>query len=121
MIDISSLLSSKARWKILRVLFYQHEPIPLRHVAYLSGMPVFSIQRALVQLLDEQVIVRQEKQSRVLFSLNKRSESYDFLAGLFALEVRSRLKNLSETYHQRARASLAFASQARSFFKTVRT
>lgn len=121
MLDVATLLASKARLEVLQVLVCQGAPLPLRHIAALSRSPLFSVQRALNQLVDKRVLIRKEKGAYVLFSLNQKHESHSFLVQLFDLVRRSRITSLSAGYREPARRSLDFSRSTRGLFKRART
>lgn len=120
MIDLATIFSSKAKIKTLRILYYQPKPIPLRHIAYLSGLPVYSIQRALKQLLENKIIKKAKKGRNQLFSIIKDSPSYKFLSQTFKLETNIRLNQRSSVYQQKAKSALDFADSAYMFFKDLK-
>ena len=116
MYDAALLLSSKARFRVLRVLYGQPEPTHLRQIAALSLAPLFSVQRALKQLVREKVVTRRKKGLYVLYALNTAHPCHPFLAGLFQLEMKERVRFLAPSYRQKALDALDFSSSARLFF-----
>ncbi len=120
MIDLAEIFSSKARTKVLRTLYYQAEPIPLRHVATISDLPVFSIQCALKALVGEKIIKRKKRKKYTLFSLNEDHPCYQFLSKVFHLEMTSCLQADSDQYHKKAKSVLAFAASARRLFRQIK-
>lgn len=118
---ITSLFSSKARLDVLRVLVCQTTPLPLRHVATLSGSSLFSVQRALRQLVDEKILIRRKKGPYVLFSLNEQNAFHSFLIRFFDLETKSRVALLADRYREKAQRSLDFSHSAQELFKGVRS
>ncbi len=91
MVDFTQIFASKARIKTLRTLYYQESPLPLRHVAVLSQMPLFSVQRVLNQMVAEKMVSQKKQKNYRLFSLNRKHQSYPFLAGLFELEMKNQI------------------------------
>lgn len=120
MLDIASLFSSKSRLDVLRVLAHQTAPLALRHIAALSDSPLFSVQRALAQLVKEEILIRQKKGRYVFFSMNEHHPFHTFLTRFFDLEMRSRLALLADSYSKKAQSSLDFSSTARELFKGAR-
>jgi len=120
MFDLSQIFSSKARTKILMTLFQQDQPIPLRHVAYLCEIPVYSVQCALKQLTREKIVFRKRDGRHLLFGLNKQNPNYSFLAGIFLFAVNFKVRARAENYSKRASSTLKFISSSREFFKKVK-
>lgn len=120
MLEFASLFSSRARLDVLRVLVRQTAPLCLRHIAALSDSPLFSVQRALAQLVKEKILIRQKKGLYVFFSLNEHHPFHTFLTRFFDLEMRSRLAFLADSYGEKAQSSLDFSNTARELFKGAR-
>ena len=120
MIDLSHLLSSKARFKVLKTLHGQPAPVHLRHIAALSRIPLFSAQRALNQLTYEKIIVRRKKGFHTLFALNPMHPCHPFLAGVFDLEMKERIRFLAKNYRQKALDALDFSASTNRFFEGFR-
>ena len=116
-IDLASLFSSKARTKILRTLHYQSQALPLRHIALLADVPVFSIQRALNQLLSEKIIHKKIKNQYTLYSLNKNHPCSNLLSLIFVLEEKALLQTKAPQYHNKAIISLNFSAAAIHLFQ----
>lgn len=114
------IFSSKARGRILRTLYFQHNPTPLRHVALISDLPVYSVQKALDSLLTEAIVCRHEKGNNVLFELNKHHPLYAILEQLFITEMKTRLRINAEKLHQKARQSLKFANTTKTLLRHPR-
>lgn len=121
MFDVTDLFSSKAKVKVLRTLFYQSAPLPLRQIAVLSGSSLFSVQRVLKQLADEDIVIRKRKGRYTLFSLNPQHQYYSFLAQFFDLEMKSRIALSSKGYEQKAKEVVDFSRSVRDLFEKVRT
>lgn len=117
---MTAIFSSRARSRVLRVLHNQEEPVPLRHVAYLAQMPVFSIQRALQQLVEENLVIQKRKKRFRLFSLNRNHLYHSFLSRLFDVERRCQAEEVQGRYDQRAKGLLDFVASARNLFKTAK-
>ncbi|MBI2341008.1 MAG: hypothetical protein HYU99_11690 [Deltaproteobacteria bacterium] len=117
---MTNIFSSRARVRVLRALYYQEAPVPLRHAAYLAQMPVFSIQRALKQLTEEKLVIRKRKRNYRLFSLNRAHPCHPFLSRVFNLERESRFALAPNRYDQKAKSLLAFIGATHDLFKTAK-
>lgn len=111
------IFSSKARVRILRTLYFQPQAIPLRHIAYISDLPVFSVQNAVGSLLEDEIINSLKKDNCVLFKLNKSSPFYTVLEQFFTIEINNRIRMEAKTFYQKAREALAFADAANIIFR----
>lgn len=114
------IFTSKARGRVLRTLYFQHRPAPLRHVALISDLPVYSVQKALDSLLAEEIVHRHEKENNVLFELNKHHPLYSILEQLFITEAKTRIRLAAALLPHRARHSLEFASAAKTLLNHTR-
>lgn len=114
------IFSSKARGRILRTLYFQHRPTPLRHIALISDLPVYSVQKALDSLLTEEIVCRHEKGNNVLFELNKHHPLYSILEQLFITEAKTRIRMAAAMLPNKARHSLEFASAAKILLNHTR-
>ncbi len=121
MFDITTLFASKAKIAVLRALYYQSTPLPLRHVALLAGTNLYSVQRALQQLVEEKIVTKKRQGKYRLFSLDKDNLYYPFLASFFDLEMKNQTAFLSARYHQKAQGMLDFSSAAQRFIGEVRS
>lgn len=118
--SVFDILTSRARSVILRTLYFQSEPIPLRHISAISGLPVFSVQNAVDSLLTEHVIKRSEKDNNVLFELNREHFLYSVLEQFFIIEMNSRIRLEAGSFHEKARLVLEFAAAANSMFQCAK-
>ncbi|MBI5300446.1 MAG: hypothetical protein HY877_09195 [Deltaproteobacteria bacterium] len=105
---------------ILRTLYYQKRAIPLRHVSSISNLPIFSVQNAIHSLVDDNLIIRTEKDNNVLFELNEKYFLYSILEQFFILEANNRISLEAKLLYQKARATLEFANTANIFFRRVK-
>lgn len=117
MVDLAEIFSSKARIKVLRTLYYQQEPLPLRQIAYISETTLFSIQRALHQMVEEGLIVKKKQNQYRLFSLNRDHRHYHFLNQVFDAE---REIPLLCCYDKKAASLLDFVCDARNLLKAAK-
>ena len=118
--SIFDILTSKAKVVILRTLYFQPAAIPLRQIAYLSDLQIFSVQRALTSLLDDGMVCRSERGNNVLFELNRKNPLYPTLEQFFMIEMNNRIVAEAKSYCQKAKASLDFANAADILFKRAR-
>lgn len=116
-LDFSTIFSSRARFRVLRTLHHQTVPLCLRHIAYLSGVPLYSAQRVLQQLVHEKLLIRKIKGSYVLFFPNWQNTHAPFLAQLFELEMKTQIASMSNDYHRRAKSTLHFFSFGTSCYQ----
>lgn len=118
--DIFDIFTSKARVKILRTLYFQLQAIPLRHIAYMSDLPIFSVQNAVKSLLNDKIISETKEVNYVLFELNRRNPFYALLEQFFIIEINNRICMEAKTYYQKARQALEFANAANTIFKRAK-
>lgn len=118
--NLFSLFSSKAKVDVLRVLVRQNSPIALRHIAALSGSPLFSIQRALSSLADGRILTRKESGTYVLFGMNQQHPFYPFFIQIFDLEAECQIARMAHQYDNKARQSLNFSRTARNLLRGIR-
>lgn len=112
MLDLSEIFSSRATTKILQTLNQQQSAIPLRHIAYLSGLPLFSVQRALKQLVQKKIIKRKNKNNYSLFTLNPSHPCYVFLSKIFVLENQYKIHAKSKSFNKIAQNVILFCADA---------
>ncbi|MBU4483831.1 hypothetical protein KKA47_00240 [bacterium] len=115
--NVFDIFTSKARVMILRTLYFQERPIPLRHVSLISDLPVFSVQNAVVSLLDEKIISKTEEDNNVLFELNKEHPLHNILEQIFFIEMNARICMEAGLFHHKARQALEFANDVNVIFK----
>lgn len=118
--NILDIFTSRARVLILRTLYFQEQPIPLRHVSEISGLPIFSVQNAVASLLEEKLISKTEKDNNVLFKLNQEHSLYNVLERIFILEMNARICSEAISFYQKAKRALEFANTATTFFKRAK-
>lgn len=120
MLNIFDIFTSKARVKVLRTLAFQVEAMPLRLIASVSDLPVFSVQNALNSLCLDGVVIRTAKENNVLFELNKTSDMYELLMQFFILEANYQISREAKKNFQKAARVLAFASSAGAIFQSAK-
>ncbi len=114
------IFSSKAKIKILRTLYYQCDPIPLRQIAYISGLAVFSVQHALKQLEKDHLILKRKKHKHTVYEINRKSAYYNFLNNLFLIEMKHTISTRAEHYHKKAHKTLLFIQSTLNLFQTIK-
>ena len=117
---IFDILTSRAKVIVLRTLYFQPAATPLRHIACLSDVPIFSVQNALTSLMDSGIVIRSKRDNNVLFELNRKSPAYNALEQLFIVELNNRITAEANTYYQKAKAALKFADAAHILFRRAR-
>ena len=111
------IFSSKAKIKILRTLYYQCDPIPLRQIAYISGLAVFSVQHALKQLEKDHLILKRKKHKHTVYEINRKSAYYNFLNNLFLIEMKHTISTKAPGYDKKAHKTLLLSNQLLTFSK----
>lgn len=104
----------------MRTLYFQPQAIPLRHIAYLSSLPIFSVQHAIKSLLESRILHKREEGNNVLFEINRKSLLYATLEQFFIIELNNRIVAEAKTYYQKAKAVLNFANTANALLKRAR-
>ncbi|MFH1727142.1 MAG: helix-turn-helix transcriptional regulator [Pseudomonadota bacterium] len=120
MISVFDIISSSAKIKILRTLFYQNIEISLRQLAVLSDLQVNSVQHGIKQLLKENVITEKRKKNLRLFRINKTSSYYTLFIILFTKEMEERIRSNSSTYNNKARSILNFSNSSIKLLKKAK-
>lgn len=116
MLTLNTIFSSPSRTSILRTLQYQTQPLALRHIAYLTQIPIYSIQRSLEQLHKQKFVTRRKHKKQVVFALNKNHKLYDFIKKIFTLEEKQMLSEKAQAHKKRAQAILKFTSNLQKTF-----
>lgn len=117
---LPQLFSSKAKIKILRALYSLSRPIALREIARLAGLPVYSVQYGLKQLLQEKILTKKNQKNRTLYSLNSTHLYFQTLAQLFNMDTQLRLQHRALSYAKKTKPLLDFITSAETIFKTIR-
>lgn len=105
---------------ILRTLCFQNQPIPLRHVAYISNLPVFSVQRAIEPLTDDKIIIKLYSENNVLFKINTNNTLYNLLMQFFIMEMNNTISMESAKYSEKAKDVLEFTESANIILKETK-
>lgn len=115
--DISKILSSRARFRILEVLCSFRSPLPLRHLEALTGLAIRSIQVAAAGLEEEGVILAQRRARSVRYFFNNRHPAFSVIQEVFAVTTRNQILRRSARYHRAAQASLRFSTEAQMLLR----
>jgi hypothetical protein len=118
--ELLEILSSKAKLSVLLVLYRQSLPIPLRHIAHIAEIPVYSVQNALKELLKSGAISKKKSGNYLLICLNREHPIYEILEGLAEAISHYHMKMNSEKFARKAISSLAFSSSAKDLFNGIR-
>ncbi len=114
---IFDIFTSKAKVVVLQTLYFQEQPIPLRHLAEISNLPIYSVQNATCQLLDDELIIKIEEGNNTLFKLNKDHPLYNTLEQIFIIEMKDRIALNANSFEQKARRALEFINTTNVIFK----
>lgn len=118
--SLHNIFSSPAKIKVLRTLFCQMQPLSLRRIAALSCTPVFSVQRAIKQLLSEDWLHQTSFKNSICFTLNTKHASYKLIREIFDLETKSQLRKRAAHYSLSAKSALDFADSSHAFFERMK-
>jgi DNA-binding IclR family transcriptional regulator len=109
--SIDLILSSAAKLKILKVLNNQSTPLRLRQIAYLSELPVRSVQLALKSLLEAKVLAAKKGAGIKAFILSREHALYPFIADICEALERQAIRESSQSARNAADYA-AFNAQA---------
>ena len=117
--DISIILSSTAKYRILRTLFLQNSSIPLRHIAYLSKLYINSVQHGIKNLLKNHLLIKKSYGREIHFSINRKHPSYMLIKDIFEYEMKRKIQARSKTYIEGATSSLNFINYSIKLFRKI--
>lgn len=117
---IFDIFTSRARGRILRTLYFQKTPIPLRHVALISDLPVYSVQNALTSLQDEKLVHRFDMGNNALFELNPHHPLHPILTQLFVTETNAQIRESAALFQHKAKHCLNFASSTQKLLRRAK-
>ena len=120
MITFFDIFSSKSKIMILRTLYFQTRPIHLRQIAHISGLPIFSVQQTLKNILKDNILEKSRHGNNVLFKINMHHPFYNFLSNVISFEMQNSLCQRALKYHNKAVAALSFASNSIAFFQNIK-
>jgi DNA-binding transcriptional ArsR family regulator len=110
---LSLLFSSSAKFETLRLLSQRSSPLPLRHIAELTDLPIRSVEIAVSALCKQKVLRRQRVGRRVMVSFNEQHGSASLVQNIFELVNRS--SPLSQSNRDaKAKTILHFIDSTRS-------
>jgi hypothetical protein len=119
MFDVSRIVSSQARFRVLRRLLQHHHPVGLRELQRYCDLSVRSIQVAVRGLNLEGVLTVNSSGNRLKIKLVEGHPCFPFLKSMFRQLEMEILRHRSKTYHSSAQKSLLFASDFHDFFKDI--
>jgi len=114
--EMADLFSSKSRFKVLKLLIQCAEPIPLRTISNLAGLPIRSVVLALEALLKLKIVCDSRFKSSRLFQMNKSHPFYEELKNIFSQIEKSEIKIRSRAYDGDGTLALEFMQSANRFF-----
>lgn len=117
--SVSRILSSAAKFEVLGLLCQRSASLPLRHIAYLTDLPIRSVELAVASLCAQKVIRKRRSGRQVLLSINENHASHPVLRDIFALVSKSVLPPPPDM-DKKAKAVLAFVDSAGTFFRSVK-
>ncbi|MBN8555134.1 MAG: hypothetical protein J0L93_06805 [Deltaproteobacteria bacterium] len=115
-LQISDVISSKARFKVLKCLEQQFEPISLREVISLTELPIRSVELALKSLVKERILKDYRKKRSHLFQLREDHLLTPSIKSIFQALRNTELEQRAKTYTKEANKALAFAQSAIDLF-----
>lgn len=118
---LSQIIASKAKLQVLRTLYYSKNFMPLRHIAYISDLPVFSVQYSVLDLQKQRVILKKKHKNFSLFKLNTEHPYFSLLAELFKADTALRLQAHAKTYKKQVAPTIKFIHSAQNIFKKVKS
>ncbi len=113
-------ISSKTKSKVLRTLYYAQDFVALRQLASLSKLPVFSVQYALKDLSNDNLVLRAKSKNLTLFKLDPRHPYYHPLSELFEADTKMQLQIRAKSYKFEAKRALDFAHSFNQLFRKVK-
>ena len=117
--DLSIILSSTAKYRILRTLFLQNKSIPLRHIAYLSKLYINSVQHGIKNLLKNHLLIKKSHGRELHFSMNRKHPSYILIKDIFESEMKRKIQARAKIYFENATSSLNFINSSLRLFKKI--
>jgi DNA-binding transcriptional ArsR family regulator len=118
--NLFDVFTSQAIIKILRVLYFQPEGIPLRHIGHISQLPIYSVQHGIKKLLKDSLVTRRKQGQNQLYEMNKSHVLREALAVVFSIEMNLRLSQGAAQYSDRAQRTLSFSNSVQALFKHKR-
>lgn len=119
--EIDQVLSSTAKFKVLKVLLKNPSPSRVRNLEQRTGLAVRSVQVALNNLVNEKVVIRKKQNNKPVYYLNKSSTSYSLLNSIFKTIELDRIAKRSDKYSKKAKKTFQFISEASELFKKAKS
>lgn len=120
MSELIDLFSSRAQSRVLQTLSLQFDSIPLRQLAELSDVPLFSVQRVAQNLINLNVIIESRENNLRLFKLNPRSEYHDCFRSLFKKMTEFKIKKNATRYKKKPQKALEFSQSAHDLIQNAK-
>ena len=120
MTRLGTLLSSTARTEILRVLWYQPEPVGLRSLARIAGVLPRSAELALHALVDEVRVKQTRDPSGPCYALNRCHPDVELLEAVILAASRATTISRSRMLKRRAAQIVPFISESGRMMKMAR-
>jgi len=114
--DFSNLFSSRAKFKVLRLLLQYSQPIPLRTIADLIELPIRSVVLALEDFLKQKLVFDSRKANSRLFQIDRNHPLYGELKDIFAQIEASEIRLQLPRNQREATKAFKFAQSANRFF-----
>ncbi|TVQ77925.1 MAG: hypothetical protein EA369_08100 [Bradymonadales bacterium] len=120
MFDIVNILSNRSRWKLLRVLVFRQQALPLRQLAELSGVSLTATQHAVDEMEREGLVGSSIDGKYRLISLKIGDPIHSLLKQLFKVidEHDTSINKVSQ--NQKARKVLEFNNEALEMIRSAR-
>ncbi len=109
---LGAILGSAARTDILRVLYYQPDPVGLRYLARIAGVHPHSAELALEKLIHDGLVVYNQIKLRKLYELNSEHLDTAILKSVFDASEHVSIKLRNNNLNKRATCILPFIAEA---------
>lgn len=113
---LAAILSSSAKTAVLDALYFQSFPTSLRELGHLTELGSRSVQLALRSLERDGMLIKRDRE----FSLNRQHIFYPALKKLFTEARKTKNTLRAESYSQKAKEALAFASESLELISQVK-
>ncbi|PIR22718.1 MAG: hypothetical protein COV44_06075 [Deltaproteobacteria bacterium CG11_big_fil_rev_8_21_14_0_20_45_16] len=120
MTEIADIFSSRAKFKVLKLLIQYSQPIPLRTVANLLNLPIRSVVVALDALSKQKIVRDSPSKHNRLFQMDQSHPLYEELKNIFAQIEKSEIKIRSITHQPEATKAHKFAQSVNQLFSSSR-
>lgn len=114
--SLANIFSSAAKFEILGLLCQRSSPLPLRHIAYLTGLPIRSTEMAVENLCKEEIVHRKKSGKLVLHIFNVHHPLAPLLQELFSV-VKRHLAPAQQDLDKKAQTLLAFIDSTNTLFR----